>query len=55
MEERHDDDNDAEFRQITVIFKSKSGGPAMLMMVMPEGEWNDGGEEQFEQMMQSMH
>jgi hypothetical protein len=43
-----------ELRQATAVFTSKEGGPAMLMLMMPEEEWSNGGEEEFEAMLQSM-
>ena len=48
-----DDDGD-QFRQVTTVFKSKDGSAAMLMVLMPEEEWNDGGEAKLETMLQSM-
>ena len=46
-------ENGNEVRQITAIFRGKAG-PAMLMLLMPEEDWVNGGEEEFEKMLESM-
>lgn len=43
-----------ELRQVIATFTGKNGGPAVLMMLMPEEEWNNGGEQEFEKMLDSM-
>jgi len=49
-----EDDQGRQLRQVTAIFTAKSGSPAMLMLMMPEEEWNDGGEAKMEAMFASM-
>lgn len=46
-------ENGLEVRQITAIFQGKEG-PAMLMLIMPEKDWINGGEQEFEKMLESM-
>jgi hypothetical protein len=46
-------ENGTEVRQVTAVFQGKEG-PAMLMLLMPEEDWADGGEAEFEQMLESM-
>ena len=47
-------EDDTEVRQCTAVFAAKDGAPAMLMFMMPEEEWQDGGEADFETMLESM-
>jgi len=44
----------SEMRQVTGIFTAKNNMPAMLMVMMPEEEWADGGEAELEAMFASM-
>ena len=48
------DSSGKELRQIYFTFTSKKGGPAMFMMVMPEEEWSDGGQQAFKETLASM-
>ena len=47
-------DDGSEVRQITAVFTAKDGRPAMLMLMMPEERWADGGEQEMEAMFESM-
>lgn len=41
------DENGTSFRQILGVFEAKSGSPAMLMIMGPTGNWDEGGISQF--------
>ncbi|NJN55933.1 MAG: hypothetical protein HC804_15015 [Anaerolineae bacterium] len=41
------DENGTGFRQILGVFEAKSGSPAMLMIMGPSDNWDEGGISQF--------
>ena len=41
------DENGNAFRQVTGVFESKSGGPAMLMAMGPTSSWESSGIDEF--------
>jgi len=47
-------DDGSNMRQVTAIFTAKNNMPAMLMVMMPEEEWMEGGEASLEAMFASM-
>jgi hypothetical protein len=39
---------------VTTIFAARNDAPAMLLMMMPESQWQDGGEQTMEELFASM-
>ena len=51
---KSEDETGSKFVQVTSAFESRAGGPAIMMLVMSEPEWNELGESTFEEIVRSM-